>query len=128
MPKSMLEILDETVAFYNSKNRSVVQREEDVICLYKGPDGKKCAFSRCCTEEAADSLVEDNSADYFERGGSLDYLLQEEYQGHPTAFWMKIQQLHDLPVNWDDSGLSILGMGTYKGIKEWVEKSLITKN
>ena len=113
--KSKKEIIEETAAYYNRGNRSV-QKEcntnQPFNCLYIGPDGKRCAFSRCCLNSPAIlNLLKD-----FEGSPSrriIDYaqkenfeVLKEEYRGHETEFWNELQAFHDGADYWDENGLT----------------------
>ena len=111
MQKTKLEIIEETAAFYNSKNRSV----GGGICRYLGDGGKRCAFSRCCvqSEEVNHFLTEQeekcaSSLFYFADKKDLS-ILKPEYTGHSSYFWDKLQSLHDDSSSWDENGLTSLG-------------------
>lgn len=115
--KTKLEIIDETVAFYSKDPINRRSVNEDHRCMYKGPDGKRCAFSRCCDENKIDGLVEGKAAPK-----NPDDFLKEEYHGHSPYFWKLIQTLHDDSYNWTATGLSeygiqkLLEIGDYKQI------------
>ena len=120
--KTKSEIINETAAFYNSKNRSVVvtideeYRGEDTECRYFGPNGERCALSRCCleTEEVINFLTESEnmSADIVLETAESDEIeiLKEEYRGHGGEFWCDLQCFHDNSHNWDENGLTEYGV------------------
>lgn len=110
MTKTKIEIIDETVEFYKNNPRSVLTPNEDrrQVCLYHGPDGKRCAFSRCCQQEIDLSEFEGQSCSSIlqEMG---DTVLQEEYRQHDATFWAKIQYLHDSKQFWKQNQLTASG-------------------
>lgn len=121
--KTALEIIDETAAFYKNENRSVV----GVTCVYVGPGERRCAFSRCCSEEGIKKLaqidtgpVSMQSAKTFE---DVDKFLKPEYHGFSNEFWGDIQNLHDIERNWNDQGLSKEGVSSVSLLKlKWGER------
>ena len=99
-----VEIINETVAFY-SADTTRRSKNKDGFCVYAGPDGRKCAYSRCWKEGVYNTEYEDkgpNNADIPEP----DNLLQEKYKGHSAQFWLSIQRLHDNDKNWNPNGLT----------------------
>lgn len=99
MSMTKIEIIDETVEFYKNNLRSASPDTDR--CQYHGPNGSRCAFSRCCYPEI--DLSE------FEGQGCLiildklgDKILQEKYQGHSANFWAQIQIYHDTILNMND--------------------------
>ena len=96
-----IEIIDETVAYYQTHNRSVLS---DYSCEYNGPNGEKCAFSRCCT---ADSVFEENESSIMQKAAVL--LPQYAHIPYHDSFWMDLQSLHDNADCWD--GRSLTGKG-----------------
>ena len=118
------EIIEETAAFYNSDNRSTWTDEEgDTSCKYLGPDGKRCAFSRCCkdSEEAMEILgkYEGLAADEI---GDREAILKDEYSGHNSFFWVDLQEFHDNEANWDVNGLTANGLINKNALLEqWAE-------
>ena len=94
------EIIDETIAFYQNNPRS--KSEDGNCCLYNGPNGEKCAFSRCCTPDS----------EFKEGRGSilqLNAILLPQYEGQSKRFWDEIQNLHDTDNYWDGNTLTKLG-------------------
>ncbi len=109
----MLETLDETVAAYTSKTRAVDAENEG--CRYFAiTSGRCCAVGRCMEdpEKYKDFLGSAN------RFYALDLLLKPEYRGHPTDFWLDVQDLHDWEDNWDEDGLTEAGKQRVVTIKE----------
>jgi|688.fasta_scaffold318869_2 hypothetical protein len=105
------QIIDETVAYYQEFPRSlngerkVANETGDILCLYNGPNGEKCAYARCCTPDSE-----------FEEGKSATCQpkakLLPQYEGHSLSFWSGIQALHDTNCYWDGNRL------TEEGIKK----------
>lgn len=86
-----LEIIDETVEYYKTHNRSIINGD----CRYNGPNGEKCAFSRCCTNDS--EFKEFMSASSQNEAVLLD---QYSYIPHTDNFWARVQSLHDVSNNW----------------------------
>jgi len=125
--KTKHEIIDETVAAYDGKPRSLKESSYS-SCLYKGPNNLRCAFSRCCTPQGIDMLGQVEGAgvaNIFRTDGGLhttanidvaqvetagifigvsdiDDILLPEYRGYDVGFWAHIQSLHDSNINWND--------------------------
>jgi hypothetical protein len=105
------QIIDETVEYYQNNPRSlnregkVFNETGDILCLYNGVNGEKCAYARCCTPDSE-----------FEEGRSASCqnkaTLLPQYEGHPQSFWIGIQTLHDTNCYWDGNRL------TEEGIKK----------
>ena len=97
--KTARQIVLEAAAFYTSKNRSF----DADGCLYVGPKGTRCAFSRCCHNNGMDRLkaVEGSPVPI-----EYESLLLPEYQGQNRSFWETLQSLHDSADCWDDEGLT----------------------
>jgi len=119
MPKkTKLEIIEETVAAYNTETRAI----EDGDCCYETSDGKHCAVGRCMTKAALKKYggifgsVNQLAADSGEKG--LQSVLSPAYRGHDITFWMDLQGLHDLPIYWGKNGISGLGNIEVKRLKK----------
>lgn len=123
MQKTTDEIIDETVEYYKTHRRS----ESDGYCYYNGPNGEKCAFSRCCYP----------NVDFKEKNGVQSQLfkitdpgiLLPEY-AHITdlQFWRELQSLHDNDDYWiklgpDTNELSSEGVQRVSNIKraDWLK-------
>jgi hypothetical protein len=115
--KTKLEIINETIAFYNLGNRSVSITNMDGRCLYKGPEGKECAFARMCNDWDKIKLEEGNAATDLIKLHT-DSILKEEYRGHELEFYQDIQRLHDTETNWTHEGLSVQGERYVKELKK----------
>lgn len=126
MPKTIEEIIDETVNFYGEdvSRRAAIFSGGMWGCMYVSSDGRKCAFGRCMINPY---LREDNHTG-FNKNISVQYikhhdtLLKEEYHGHPIGFWLDLQELHDINQNWNDNGISEWGTKEALRMKEvWVK-------
>lgn len=103
------EIVLETIEHYRTHPRSLKLRSDCSVveCVYEGPNGERCAFSRCCTE---DSVFHEGRYCAHQPGASLKY----KYHGHPWDFWIFIQELHDRSGNWqlnDQGGADLTQQG-----------------
>jgi hypothetical protein len=113
--KTKTEILNETAAFYNLNNRSVRESESVHVikfCMYTNPDGKHCAFARCCQPDKISLLKEENTVEQLIDNCYITYVdsvLLPEYHGHSVDFWRGVQGLHDNEGNWNETGLSQKG-------------------
>lgn len=121
--KTMLEILDETVAFYGA-NVQLRGQDPKGGCMYITPDGRSCAVGRCMslpTREmrggvAVFCFVKEHApgdgAPFQRHISSFEDELKPEYRGHPIAFWERLQELHDDSTMWGETiGLSDKGQG-----------------
>lgn len=102
------EIVLETIKYYRTHPRSLSESTAGG-CRYIGPNGERCAFSRCCT--AKSQFVEGDACDR-----QPEARLQRKYKGHPIDFWLDLQSLHDDALNWHPnphggSDLSEFGKG-----------------
>lgn len=122
------EIIRETAAFYNSKNRSL----KGYNCVYVGEKGRQCAFARCAIEpkpewDTPNKTGEPTDVNYIVNkyaDGDVDKLLKPQYQGHPIRFWLDIQGFHDKSNNWDNEGLSEAGADEERRLLDYWEGEL----
>lgn len=112
-----IEIIDETVEYYSADTNRRSVNIEGTECVYNGPDGKLCAFSRCVLPTELYNLIEGSNASEFEIHGSLDYLLIEQYRGHAPSFWVSLQSIHDNTDYWSIDGLTSIGRSKVDEIK-----------
>lgn len=89
------EIVLEMIEHYRTHPRSTGSFS---ACRYIGPNGTRCAFSRCCTE---DSVFREGVPVSYQ----LDAQLKPQYEGHSIHFWEAVQDLHDDPDHWDQNDL-----------------------
>ena len=91
-----IKLIDETVEYYSTHRRSI--NEEGNNCMYLGDYNAKCAFSRCCIDDAQYDEGRPASCQ------QMEYLLPE-YQilANQPTFWNKIQRIHDGDKNWHNS-------------------------
>jgi len=112
--KEIVNQITDTYTINNRATDNVCGMEE---CRYLTKDGRMCAVGMCMNELSLkefgtvmgdvhdlNEIVEQKVSDQ-----GLDYLLKEEYKGHPLKFWKKLQQLHDNKKYWDDDGLNERG-------------------
>jgi hypothetical protein len=105
-----IQIIDKTVEFYSNNPRSLSINSSQ--CLYNGPNGEKCAFSRCCTE---DSSFNEGESSNLQDGANL--LPQYSHIPYHDQFWMDLQEFHDTEANWD-KGLTDTGLNRLNKLKE----------
>jgi len=119
-----LDLLQETVDFYNLNNRGF--NEEKETCEYITHDGKMCAVGRCMIDPKvgyAENLTVNNLVFKDNNITSVDDLLKPEYRGYPVSFWVELQGLHDTQAMWTDEGLSARGEQQVKNIIEAIESN-----
>lgn len=103
---SAVEIINETVEFYS---QDVTRRSLDNgICLYAGPEGKKCAYARCWREGVYKPEYEGITA-INPKLPRPDELVEERYKGQFVSFWRDLQFFHDSVDNWDGNVLTVHG-------------------
>ena len=108
------EIIDETVEYYQNNPSSIGKNiDGSNSCLYNGPNGEKCAFSRCCTDDSR--FIEGHCASGLLNIGRSKLLPQ--YEGHSESFWDDLQSLHDSDDNWDGNRLTEYGQNRVLRIK-----------
>lgn len=119
--KTQLEILDETVKYYEEHKRAI----RGDACYYKSPKGNKCAIGRLMTDYYL-KKYKDSTRNIAYLGndgdnGILNTIVKSEYRGYSIEFWMKLQKLHDQSSFWDDcDGFQVLskkGLYKYEDIK-----------
>jgi hypothetical protein len=100
------EIINETIAFYNSTNRGYDEAED--ICVYLTPNGNKCAVGRCMTNGAIEKcgMTQASIGNLIEvhNLASIDDILKPEYRGHGLRFWKDLQHFHDDCSLWNKDG------------------------
>lgn len=112
------QIIDETIKHYSNNPRAVNECGNN--CVYLTEDGITCAHSRCLTDEARMTIVNEGRTTstatvIIEKYG--DEIHKEQYRGHNETFWRSIQRLHDLTSHWDENGLTKRGQDYVKYIK-----------
>ncbi len=108
--------LDDTVAFYNSNNRAVIEGPETTTCVYQSTDNSPgCAIGRHldpsvqgllsdCTLQVTNPLVHVHLPKWMMEMG--------------LYFLVDIQSLHDSEYNWGPNGLTASGRQKVALIKE----------
>lgn len=100
------EIIDEIIEVYSKPGARSVNKEGR--CLYKGPEGKMCAFAYMTKSEYRNQLTENRSAiscvaDIYSKLENKDEpIIKEKYRGHELLFYGKLQQMHDCEEIWKD--------------------------
>ena len=95
------EIVLETIAYYSTHPRATSR----ISCVYLTEDGRRCAFSRCCTKKFTEQISEiyDSVRGVLHIVGPtrLQRGLMARYRGHDAMFWVAIQHLHDRDHHWN---------------------------
>jgi hypothetical protein len=113
-----LEILEWEKANRNSKNRAVADNVDSNYCprcIYSGEIG--CAVGRLIEDKSLCErmdLCEENRVSSF----SIGELLPLEIQELGMNFLSQLQDLHDESSNWNESGLSEVGLEKWNSVKE----------
>lgn len=95
------EILEKIASTYTLETRSVY----DGACVYRGPEGRGCAFAMMVLPEFKSLLVEGKGASY-QLVAHGQGILSPEYRGHNIEFYSACQAFHDDNSNWTNEGLS----------------------
>jgi len=113
------QIVRETVAFYTSKNRAVVESVRpdngctSTQCLYLTEEGKMCAVGRCMTKKGLGRVLVSyhraSAYDLDDAFDGIDKLLKKKYRGQNIWFWANLQRLHDNKNWWDENGITEKG-------------------
>lgn len=113
LQQRQLAFLEDTITYYSEDvNRRATINER---CMYRTPDGKKCAIGRY--------IPDDKYCDDYE-GFNCSYIidmLPKEIQEFNMIFLKEIQRLHDKDEYWTLTGLSQLGIHTVNCIKNKFE-------
>jgi hypothetical protein len=95
------------------------------LCMYNNPDGKHCAFARCCQPDKISLLREEYTVRQLVENGiipNVDFVLLPEYHGHSVDFWKSVQNLHDGEEYWNEFGLSQKGKEQLNCLVDYLEK------
>lgn len=113
--KTTHQIIDETVEYYKNNPRS---KDGDGNCVYNGPNGEKCAFSRLAKPDFDFKYFEgENCAAILNKAFQEDILLPE-YCGHPNGFYADLQALHDRDYYWSNNNLTKEGIEFVENMKK----------
>ena len=104
------DIVNETIEFYQTHPRSVGTYNGGISCMYLGPNGDRCAFSRCCVDSPQVNQLliksENDRAEWCLNVADADniQILKDEYIDHVynSKFWNSLQSLHDSDSIWDE--------------------------
>jgi hypothetical protein len=128
-----LEIIEELFDNHFVKNpnkRGVSEFEGRPICVYYKADTRnKCAVGMCLTTKALSHIGREHFEgdvrdldDFF--SNNLDYYMKDQYRGHSLKFWTALQDLHDSPRFWTNTGLSDEGQNRLADLKKRYADSL----
>jgi len=126
--RRMAALLDQTVAHYNSKNRSVAQLSPDRVpnCYYVPVDpecSEGCAIGRLLPEKHVRQIMAAgcNSLSVrslFSHFRTNDIGIPKVFSGIPLSFLFKLQNLHDKGKYWNEDGISNLGTGHVTAMRD----------
>lgn len=114
------EFLDDMVAYYSTDpvgRRSINPSSElnSTRCLYRGPNGKKCAIGRHIPDEEYDPEMEGKGVCDYEDAYGTKAPASIAHLGVP--FLARVQSLHDCDENWTATGLSHDGKSALESIQ-----------
>ncbi len=113
-----IQIIDETVEYYKTHDRAI---DDNLKCCYLSDDNRMCAHSRCLTDEARATLLQEfsnNATAYVVIGEFGDECHKEEYRGHDEEFWQRIQSIHDSHSYWSGKTFTPAGEKFVNSLKE----------
>lgn len=105
-----IEIIDDTVSYYKTHGRGLVNKPIDIGCTYLSATGEMCAVGRCFDSDKIRPIFEKHTywkelpvEELDEVLDSLEDYLRPPYQGMSIMFWQRLQTLHDLSAYWEKS-------------------------
>ena len=111
LKEMQLNVLNETIAIYNIKNRSV----ENSGCKYYLNSNTGCAIGRLIEDKELckklDGLDDDSSV------RTVFNFFPKKIRELNINFLEQLQNLHDNTNNWDDNGISKIGKQEVEDIK-----------
>jgi len=76
-------------------------------CLYRGPNGLRCAIGALIPDEAYDEAIDLGGIGVFDLPSEIKEACGIDIENNRLA--SDLQELHDDPTNWDQSGFNRLG-------------------
>ena len=121
-----LDILNDTIEYYSVDpvNRRSIDIDNDK-CYYSF-EGKNCAFGRYI--DNVDKFIQDHYDYNHETSYSIlntfgmEVLKEEVRHLDDCEFWCLLQNLHDHTFNWNEKGLTEIGLSKVKKIKEYINQ------
>jgi len=110
-----LKLLRETRDYYLKHNRSV---NEVGDCVYNGPNGEKCAFSRICIDP---SLLPEETDIHEILGDFGKEILLPKWRSLDKWFLIEIQKFHDNAALWEGQKLTKIGEEYYNTLIKTVK-------
>lgn len=108
------QFLIDTLNYYTCDVTRRAYNELEKFCEYKTSDGRKCAIGRFIPDDKYDKSIEGNSID--SKNINIKNILPIEIQNLGTDFLLRVQQLHDSQLNWDENRLTLCGISRIKTI------------
>lgn len=127
--KTIAEVIQETIDFYNSENRSMNNIRK---CVYLNEEtGTMCAVGRCLTEQGLIDFHREEMLVSRTDVGVLYKLypnsFKEEYKDIASHEWRKIQRVHDDDQFWNKDGLNEDGKESVINLFSDIKDSLTFK-
>lgn len=107
-----LEILEESIQYYETHNRAV---DKDGWGVYMTDSGDMCIVGRCL--ELPEFYKGDSRPVTEIATIGLDSILKTQYRGQPLNFWRRLQGFHDSRENWQSKENGSGNILTPEGIK-----------
>jgi hypothetical protein len=108
---SAVDVVDFVVEYFGSDpsrrslNPHYTGQEHETRCLYRGPEGRRCAFAIFVAEDEVEALREGRQAsDNLHGSGRLRP--EVEHLARKTEFWDRLQCLHDTKSYWNAEGFT----------------------
>lgn len=119
--KTNQEAFDTVVRHLATMKRRAINDAE--TCLYRAPDGSKCAVGALITDESWDALPEADARNY---NRHLVCLLPIDFGDISLALLSDLQQAHDNSDNWGDhfEGGGFINPDALRKVGRWYELNL----
>jgi hypothetical protein len=115
-----IDLLNETAAFYNSKNRSVKSIAPSLCTFFNEGISPGCAIGRLIEDKELCKQLDHMVLIEYKSFSEIYKLLPPELKEYDQEFLRWLQALHDKPENWNESGLSEIGKDRRNHIETWI--------
>jgi hypothetical protein len=115
-----IDLLNETAAFYNSKNRSVKYIAPSQCTFFNEGTSPGCAIGRLIKDKELCKQLDYMTLTELRSFAEIYELLPPELKEYNQEFLIDLQALHDKPENWNESGLSEIGKDRRNHIETWI--------
>jgi hypothetical protein len=118
-----IDLLNETAAFYNSKNRSVKYIAPSQCTFFNEGTSPGCAIGRLIKDKELCKQLDYMTLTELRSFAEIYELLPPELKEYNQEFLIDLQALHDKPENWNESGLSEIGKYRRNHIETWIKNN-----